>query len=243
MSPEVLYITLLMFLAAALYSSVGHAGASGYLAIMALFSFAPEEMKPTALALNIFVALIATYRFCKAGFFSWKLFYPFAISSIPFAFLGGRMDLHVDTYRIIVGIVLLYAAWRLTATIRNPAIARIPNVWLSVIIGAGLGFVSGLVGVGGGIFLTPLLLLMNWSETKIASGVSAAFILVNSISGIIGNWKNIDHIAPTIIPFAAAAVIGGLMGTHLGTKKFDVKTLRKVLAIVLVIASIKLILT
>ncbi|KAB2880120.1 sulfite exporter TauE/SafE family protein [bacterium] len=243
MSAEALYITILMFLAAALYSSVGHAGASGYLAIMALFSFAPEQMKPTALALNIFVALIGTYRFYRAGFFSWKLFYPFAIASIPFAFLGGRMDLHVDTYRIVVGIVLLYAAWRLTAAIRNPATVKTPRIWVSLMIGAGLGFVSGLVGVGGGIFLTPLLLLMNWSETKIASGVSAAFILVNSISGIIGNWKNIDHITPTIVPFAAAVVIGGLIGTHLGTRKFDVATLRKVLAIVLVIASIKLILT
>lgn len=233
----------MMFLAAVLYSSVGHAGASGYLAIMALFGFAPEEMKPTALALNIFVALISTYRFHKAGFFSWRLFYPFAISSIPFAFAGGRMDLHVDTYRIVVGIVLLFAAWRLIVTVRNPAAVKNPQLWVCVILGAGLGFLSGLVGVGGGIFLTPLLLLMNWSETKKASGVSAAFIFVNSISGIIGNWKNIDHITPTIIPFAAAVIIGGLIGTHMGTRKFETATMRKVLAIVLIIAAVKLVTT
>lgn len=243
MSTEILTITLLMFLAAALYSSVGHAGASGYLAIMALFNFAPEAMKPTALALNIFVAVIGTYRFYKAGFFSWKLFYPFAVASIPLAYLGGRIDLHIEVYRIVVGIVLLFASWRLMATVKNRNAVVNPPLGTCLAVGAGLGFLSGLVGVGGGIFLTPLLLLMNWSETKTASGVSAAFILVNSISGIIGNWKNIDHVAPTIIPFTAAVIIGGLIGTHLGTKRFDIATLRRMLAIVLVIASIKLILT
>ena len=242
MNTEIVVIALLMFIAAALYSSVGHAGASGYLAIMALFGFAPAEMKPTALALNIFVALISTFRFYKAGFFSWKLFIPFAIASIPFAFIGGRMDLHVEAYRMIVGLVLFFAAWRLIDSVKNPASVHDPSFLLCLLIGAGLGFLSGLIGVGGGIFLTPLLLLMNWSETKKASGISAAFILVNSISGLAGNWKNIDLITPSILPYAIAVIAGGLAGTYFGIRKFDTETLRKVLAIVLIIAGIKLIL-
>jgi uncharacterized membrane protein YfcA len=241
---EILIISFLMFAAAALYSSVGHAGASGYLAIMALFNFAPDEMKPTALTLNIVVACIGTFRFYRAGFFSWKLFLPFALTSVPLAYIGGSINLAVDIYKTIVGVVLLFAAFRLAiSTIqKNVDPVRPPVTWLSAVVGAGLGFVSGLTGVGGGIFLTPLLLLMKWSETKMAAGISAAFILVNSVSGILGNWRNIDYVSKSIVPFMIAVILGGLLGTYLGTKKFDTTSLRRVLAFVLVVAGAKLIL-
>jgi uncharacterized membrane protein YfcA len=245
MNTELLVIALLMFLAAALYSSVGHAGASSYLAIMALFSFVPAEMKPTALALNIVVACIGTYRFYHAGFFSWNLFWPFAVTSVPLAYVGGSINLSVGVYKTIVGIVLLFAAARLIlSTIqRKPEEIRQPPRAVALAVGAVLGFISGLTGVGGGIFLTPLLLLMKWSETKIAAGVSAAFILVNSISGIIGNRQNVHLISDSIFPFTISVICGGLIGTYLGTQKFDTTTLRRVLAVVLIAAGTKLILT
>jgi hypothetical protein len=243
MTLEILFIAILMFIAAVLYSSVGHAGASGYLAVMALFNFAPEEMKPTALALNIIVACIGSYRFYKAGFFSWNLFWPFAVTSVPLAYLGGSMNLPVAIYKMIVGIVLVFAALRLVlSTIQTkPEDVHKPFVLTATALGAGLGFVSGLTGVGGGIFLTPLLLLMKWSETKVAAGVSAVFILVNSISGIIGNRQNLSLISDSIIPLSAAVIAGGLIGTYLGTKKFDATGLRRVLAVVLIVAGVKLI--
>lgn len=236
-------ISLLMLLAAALYSSVGHAGASGYLAIMALFSFAPSEMKPTALALNILVAGIGTFRFYTAGFFSWKLFLPLALTSVPLAYLGGSINLPVNVYKTVVGVVLLFAAIRLAiSTIQtNIEEIRAPVNGFLAAAGAGIGFISGLTGVGGGIFLTPLLLLMHWSETKVAAGVSVAFILVNSISGILGNWQNIHLISQSIIPFAVAVMAGGMLGSYFGARKFDTTTLRRVLAVVLVIAGMKLI--
>jgi len=239
----ILTVSLFLGVAAALYSSVGHAGASGYLAIMALFSFAPVQMKPTALALNIIVACIASVQFYRAGFFSWKLFLPFAVTSVPFAYLGGRIDLNVNAYRSVVGVVLLFAAFRLflSSVQRSPETVRAPSYWLSTFVGAGLGFLSGLTGVGGGIFLTPLLLLMKWSETKKAAAVSAMFILVNSISGLIGNWKNIDQVSGSMAFFAPAVVAGGLAGSYLGTRKFDTTTLRRVLAVVLIVAASKLI--
>ncbi len=245
MNADIFVIALLMFIAAVLYSSVGHAGASSYLAIMALFNFAPAEMKPTALALNIVVACIGTYRFYRAGFFSWNLFWPFAVTSVPLAYLGGSINLSVGVYKTIVGTVLLFAAVRLILSTvqRKPEEIRQPPRGVALSVGAVLGFISGLTGVGGGIFLTPLLLLMKWSETKIAAGVSATFILVNSISGIIGNRQNAHLISDSILPFTIAVICGGLIGTYLGTKKFDTTTLRRVLAVVLIVAGTKLILT
>ncbi len=243
MDQQILLIASLFFIAAALYSSVGHAGASGYLAVMALFNFAPAEMKPTALALNIVVACIGTVRFYRAGLFSWNLFWPFAITSVPLAYWGGSMNIPVDVYKMIVGFVLLFAAFRLVMSTvqRKPQEIRPPSKINAALFGAALGFISGLTGVGGGIFLTPLLLLMKWSETRMAAGVSAAFILVNSIAGIVGNRYNLPLISESIVPFMVAVIFGGFVGTHLGTRKFDSVTLRRVLSVVLVIAGIKLI--
>lgn len=245
----------LIFLAAALYSSVGHGGASGYLAAMALFGVAPAEMKPMALVLNVFVASIATFRFYRVGGFSWPLFWPLALVSIPMAFLGGALTVPGHIYKPIVGVVLLFAAWWVYASARGlsaPGLAheaaieeRIAGVpqrgWL-LLAGATIGFLSGLVGVGGGIFLSPLLLLFAWASTRQVAGISAAFILVNSMAGLAG-WLTTSPPWPDGLPLlVVAAVIGGLIGSGIGARRLGSDWLRRLLAVVLVIAGVKMIL-
>jgi uncharacterized membrane protein YfcA len=231
-----------IFAAALLYSSVGHAGASGYLAAMALFSVAPESMRPAALTLNILVATIATILFCRARCFSWTIFWPFAVASIPFAFIGGSIHLPGHVYKLIVGIVLLVAAARLVwKPIANTA-RPIPT-WLGLTCGAGLGLLSGLTGTGGGIFLSPLLLFMGWAETKESSGVSAAFILANSVAGILGLLTKAPTFDSMLPYWLVAAVAGGLIGSELGSRHLANPTLRRLLAAVLIIAGLKLMLT
>jgi hypothetical protein len=171
-------LAVLIFLAALLYSSVGHAGASGYLAVMALFGVAPAVMKPAALVLNILVAAIAAYKFSRAGLFSWPLFWPFAVTSVPFAFVGGAITLPGSAYKILVGLLLVYAAARLLALYEGrAAVGRRPTLGAALLLGAGIGLVSGLIGVGGGIFLSPLLLFVGWAEPRMTVGISAVFIL------------------------------------------------------------------
>jgi uncharacterized membrane protein YfcA len=238
-------LAILIFIAALLYSSVGHGGASGYLAAMALMDLSPEVMKPTALTLNILVASITTYKFYQAKCFSWKLLWPFASTSIPFAFLGGFVSIPGEFYKPVVGIALLFAAYRLVRIssvteasgieVRPPLIAA----WAS---GAGIGFLSGLTGVGGGIFLTPLLVFMGWAGTKRSSGVSAGFILVNSLAGLAGHISSVKLLPDTILPLAIAAGIGGWIGAEIGSKKLGVASLRKVLSAVLVVAGVKMLL-
>ena len=232
-----------------LYSSVGHAGASGYLAVMALMGIAPSVMKPTGLVLNILVAVVGTVQFWRAGYFNWKLFWPFALTSVPLALWGGTMDLGPEYYKPFIGLVLLLSAWRIAATaMRRSRASEQPTtpVRLPVALGVGalLGFVSGLTGVGGGIFLSPLLLLCRWAEPKQTAAVSAAFILVNSISGIVGWASKPGATLPSmrmLVPLAVAAVIGGMIGSYLGSRKFDTRMIRWMLAVVLVIAGAKLV--
>jgi uncharacterized membrane protein YfcA len=235
-------IIFAIFIVAILYSSVGHGGASGYLAVMALLAVAPEITRPTALVLNVFVATIGTIQFYRAGYFSWYVFLPFAITSIPFAFLGGMLTLPTNVYKIVLGIVLIVAALRLAWNLKRDADIKDPDLAIALVIGAIIGLLSGLVGVGGGIFLTPVLLLMNWSETKTAAGVSAMFILVNSISGLAGNYSQLMTLPSNVWIWVAAAVVGGVIGSTLGAKRFDSLTLRRVLALVLVFAGVKLVL-
>src|SRR5687767_7794491 len=174
MEPAAFLIIVAIFVVAILYSSVGHGGASGYLAVMAFWAVAPEVTRPTALVLNLFVASIATIQFYRAGYFSWSIFWPFAATSIPFAFIGGMIKLPTNVYKIVLGLVLLFAAFRLAWKFASDnKEVEPPKIWMALIIGAGIGLLSGLVGVGGGIFLTPVLLLMHWSDMKTAAGVSA----------------------------------------------------------------------
>ncbi len=238
---------ILLFAAVAviafLYSSVGHAGASGYIAIMALFGLAPNVIRPTALVLNILVAAIGSFQFWRAGHFSLKLFWPFALLSIPAAYVGGHLQLPVAVLRIIIGVVLLFSALRLFFRKRDPAQVAPPSVGIAIPAGAGLGFLSGLTGTGGGIFLTPLLLFCHWARTKQASAVSALFILVNSIAGLTG-FVTAKQVIPTLALFlSGAAVSGGAIGSYLGSRKFPVRAIAILLATVLVIAGCKLIFT
>ncbi len=244
MTTETISLLTLMILAAAmLYSSVGHAGASGYLAAMALLSVEPTIMKPTALCLNILVASIASYQFARAGCFSWQLFWPFAVASVPAAYLGGAITLPGEYYRPLVGAVLLLAAVRLLFAQPPAADAEIkpPHLVLCLVAGAGIGLLSGLTGTGGGIFLSPLLLFMGWAETKQTSGVSAAFILVNSVAGLLGLLSGWDRIPSAIPLWAVAAIAGGLIGSHYGSRRLQSVALRRLLALVLVVAGLKLV--
>jgi uncharacterized membrane protein YfcA len=236
-------IIIAILLVAVLYSSVGHAGASGYLAVMALLSVAPEISKPTALTLNIFVAIIATVQFYRAGYFDWRTFLSFAITSVPFAFIGGMIHLPVSWHKKLLGAVLLFTAfrflWKFVATDEPKQV----NLGLALAIGALLGLLSGLTGVGGGIFLTPLLLFANWAETKKAAGISAMFILVNSIAGLLGSYADIQTLPANVWIWVVAAIIGGIIGSTLGSRYFAIMTLRRILSVVLVIAGVKLIFT
>ena len=226
---------------AILYSSVGHGGASGYLAVMAFLSVSPGVTRPTALVLNLFVASIGAIQFYRAGHFKWNIFWPFAVTSIPFAFLGGMITLPTNIYKLLLGLVLLFAAFRLAWSFSKDVEPAPPNIWIALVCGAAMGLLSGLVGVGGGIFLTPLLLLMNWSETKTAAGVSALFILVNSAAGLLGNYKQVRVLPSDVIFWIGAAIVGGIIGSLLGSRKFESLMLRRVLAAVLLFAAVKLI--
>ncbi len=245
METSAILIIVAIFAVALMYSSVGHGGASGYLAVMAFMGVMPEVTRPTALVLNLFVASIGTYQFWRAGYFSWRVFWPFAVTSIPFAFIGGLIHLPTNVYKIVLGMVLAFAALRLAWKLRPTDEPTPPNIVIALAIGAAIGVLSGLVGVGGGIFLTPVLLLMNWSETKNAAGVSAAFILVNSVAGILGNltanYDALNSLTSGVWLWIGAAVVGGLIGSTLGAKRFNSLTLRRVLAVVLLFAAVKLI--
>jgi uncharacterized protein len=240
------HLVLLFFavgLIAFLYSSVGHAGASGYIAMMTLFGLAPTIIRPTALALNILVASIGTFQFWRAGHFSWKLFWPFALFSIPAAYFGGYLQPSVSVLRILIGLVLLFSAARLVFRRGDPPHTFAPSRPVAISVGAGLGFLSGLTGTGGGIFLTPLLLFCRWAHIRQAAAVSALFIWVNSIAGLVGYFTKVRSFPSLGLTLAAAAIVGGIVGSHLGSKRFAVRVISLFLATVLVIAGVKLIFT
>jgi hypothetical protein len=236
-----IFVCLAIGAIAFLYSAVGHAGASGYIAVLALFGFAASAIKPTAFILNIFVACIGTYQFWKAGYFSWRLFWPFALLSVPAAFLGGYVNLAPGIFKPLVGIVLLSAAAGLVLRDRDPAHVSPPAVPLAIGLGAGIGLFSGLTGTGGGIFLTPLLLFCRWAHTRPAAAVSALFILVNSTAGFVGYLSSGQPIPSFAWALVVAAVVGGFAGSYLGSKKFRTRVIQLLLAAVLVIAGSKLI--
>ena len=238
---------ILLFLAigviALLYSSVGHAGASGYIATMTLFGIAPTVIRPTALVLNILVASIGTFQFWRAGYFSWRLFWPFALLSIPAAYLGGYLQPSASVLKILIGVVLLFSAARLLVRRSDTPETLPPARPVAISVGAALGFLAGLTGTGGGIFLTPVLLFCRWAHIRQAAAVSALFIWVNSIAGLIGYFTKTRTIPSLGFILAAAAIIGGIIGSHLGSRRFAVRVIALCLATVLVIAGMKLIFT
>jgi uncharacterized membrane protein YfcA len=234
-------LTAAFLLAAILYSSVGHAGASAYLAAMAFAGAPTPMMRPTALVLNLLVASIAAVRFGRAGLFSWRLFWPFALGSIPLAFVGGAITLPGQWYRVLVGLVLWASAVRLWLDLRVARTIAPPPVPVAVLCGGALGLLAGLTGTGGGIFLSPLLLFMGWAETRETGGVAAVFILANSAAGLLGNPSSLDDIPRHLPIWATAAVLGGLIGAELGSRRLGTPAFRKLLGVVLVIAGAKLI--
>src|SRR6266498_2204879 len=240
------HLILLFFaigLIAFLYSSVGHAGASGYIATMTLFGIAPTVIRTTALVLNILVASIGAFQFWLTGHSSWKFFWPFALLSIPAAFVGGYLQPSASVLRILIGIALFLSAARLIFRRSDPPQAFPPSRPMAVSVGAGLGFLAGLTGTGGGIFLTPLLLFCQWAHIRQAAAVSALFIWVNSIAGLVGYFTKVHSVPSLGLILAAAAIIGGVVGSNLGSRHFAVRVISLCLATVLLIAGTKLIFT
>jgi uncharacterized membrane protein YfcA len=236
-----LLLAACMFLGAALYTSVGHAGASAYLALMALFGLPPAVMRPTALVLNILVAGLTSFRYVNAGLFRWRALWPFLLGAAPFAFLGGSLQIPGEIYRPMLGAVLWIAAARLLwpREIKAATDPHDPPVLLGVAIGAGIGLLSGLTGTGGGIFLSPVLLFLGWSYPKVASGVAAVFILCNSVAGLSGNLASVQSLPASLPLFAASVLAGAVVGTTLGIR-FNNAVILKALGLVLVVAGFKL---
>jgi len=234
-----------MLIAAFGYAAVGHGGASAYIAAMALAGVAPAEMRPIALLLNILVSSMGSWKFYRAGFFRWRLFWPFAAVSIPMAYLGGAITLPGNAYKILVGVVLLYAAWQLWRSGRSGeemrAVREPPLGW-AMVIGASMGLLAGLTGVGGGIFLSPLLLMLGWAGTKQTSAVAAPFILVNSLAGLAAVFVARSALLPTYVWILVPAVLlGGWLGAEYGSRRFANPVVRRVLAVVLALAGAKMV--
>jgi len=232
-------LIILLAIMAFLYASVGHGGASGYLAVMALFAIAPPVMKQTALLLNLGVSLMSFIAFYRQGYFKWNLFWPFALGSIPAAFIGARIPLTDSTYKQILGACLFLAVIRMVVSLKEGSRKSLPAV-IGVFTGAAIGLLSGMIGIGGGIILSPLLLLFRWASLKEAAAVSALFIFVNSVSGLAGlkTWIPIDQ--SQMIYWLAASLVGGFLGARWGAAIASNVKVKWILALVLIIASLKL---
>ena len=241
------YITAgLIFFGAILYSSVGHGGASSYIAIMSLMGTPIASIKPIGLVLNIIVSSVASYRFIKNKLFNLKVFIPVALGSIPAAFIGGYLNLTSDIYRVLVGVILVFAGFQFLFNIFKyikKKTDRPVNFWLGLFAGVIIGFLSGLTGTGGGIFLSPLIVFLGWTTVKGSSGTAAVFILFNSISGLLGNITSISLIPNTIFLYSFSAFGGVLIGTQLGIKIFNEHYMKNALGIVLIVAGFKFIIT
>ncbi|MHA4847795.1 sulfite exporter TauE/SafE family protein [Flavitalea antarctica] len=241
---QVILFYILLFVVAFLYASVGHGGASGYLALMALFAVTPAVMKPTALLLNLFVSLTSFIQFYRGRYFKWRIFLPLAISSVPMAFAGGLLLLDGNIYKKLLGAFLLIPACRFLFLPNIPVEEfRKPNLVVSLVIGAAIGFLSGLIGIGGGIILSPVLLMLKWTDQKQTAAISALFIFVNSVAGLAGQLSVGVSFGPDMIAYVIVAFSGGLLGAYFGALKFNQEILKYVLAFVLLLASYKLLLT
>jgi uncharacterized membrane protein YfcA len=241
MPEHIIVLTVAILVVAFLYSSVGHAGASGYIAVMTLFGLAPGMIKPAALVLNILVACLGTWQFWRAGHFSWRLFWPFAVLAMPMAFIGGYINLPAHTFKVLVGIVLVLSAALFLFRPSNDTVDREPKLIEAIPVGGALGLLAGLTGTGGGIFLTPLLLLMRWARTKTVAATSALFILLNSVAGLLGNLSSTAKLPSFAFILVGAAVTGGAAGSYFGSWRFNHVVIKRLLAVVLLIAGLKLI--
>ena len=240
---EIIVIVALTFLVALIYSSVGHGGASGYLAILSFFAIPHEVMAASALCLNVLVAGLSFLIYWKARHFSWKLTGPFVLASVPFAFLGGLIKISPSLYALLLGGALSFAALRLLFNIdkNESSIEASPSFGIAATTGGLIGLLSGVVGVGGGIFLSPILILFRWADPKKTAATSAFFILVNSISGLIGRYfRGNVHLTSGWFFMVLAAFLGGIIGSRLGAHRFSSSWLRRILAFVLFLAVFKL---
>jgi uncharacterized protein len=246
MTTESFFLAFFLFMTiATLYSSVGHAGASGYLAIMALLSFAPDTIKPTSLILNCVVALIASVKFIRAGWFDRRIFLAFVATSLPLAFVGGYLTISPQYFKLFAGVFLIFSAVLLFVkqylSARQAEVRRMPLA-VGLVLGSIIGLLSGLIGVGGGIFLSPILIMGNWATVKNASGVAALFILCNSLAGLAGHVTALNKLDHTLLYWLPAVIIGGFIGSYLGTKKFNNKVIIACLFLVLISAGLKFVL-
>ncbi len=240
MDTTLLILVSAFFVVASLYAMTGHGGGSGYIAVMVLLGMAPAEIKPLALTLNLIVSSIGSYQFYRAGHFRRELFLPFIVASVPFAMLGGYLQLPTHWFNLLLGIALIFAALRIAVRPSSDH-PKAPPLAPALLAGSLIGLMSGLIGVGGGIFLTPLLLLMGWANPKQAAAVSAPFILLNSLSALAGFLAHGDHAMPTNFYWLALAVLlGGSLGAHLGSRKMGHATIARVLSAVLILGGIKL---
>ena len=241
---ELILFYILLFSVAFLYASVGHGGASGYLFLMALFHTAPEVMKPTALVLNVFVSLVAFIQFYRSKHFQWRLFLPLALLSIPMAFLGGQITVSAEVYRKVLGLLLLLPVVRFLffsqVEVTEPKDSRLLPL---LFIGGSIGFLSGMIGIGGGILLSPLLLLFRWADQKQTASVSALFIFVNSLSGLSGQLTKGIHFTAEMYGYIFLTLTGGLLGAWAGARKFPQPILKNILATALLVAAGKLLFT
>lgn len=242
-SGEFLLVCGAILVVAFLYSAVGHAGASGYIAVLTLFGYTAQVIRPIGLILNVMVATIGVIQFARAGHFSWRLFWPFAVLAVPMAFVGGYVTLPTHWLKILIGIVLLASSVQFLRKATADGEVRAPATGVAVAVGGGLGLLAGLTGTGGGIFLTPVLIFLRWARTKQASAVSALFILVNSLAGLAGNVTATRAFPTFALSFVGVAAVGGLCGSYLGSRRFDVTVIKRLLAVVLLIAGLKLVLT
>jgi uncharacterized membrane protein YfcA len=244
MQAEPLIFFGFLFIVAFLYSSVGHGGASGYLALMAIFAISPLIMKPTALLLNLFVSSVSFIQFYRGSHFRWRIFWPFALASIPLSFIGGMMAIDSNIYKKILGMLLLIPVFRFVFFKNtDPKDFKPANFALSLMIGGMIGLVSGMIGIGGGIILSPMLLLLNWTGQKQTAAISAAFIFVNSVAGLAGQLVKGITFNSDMIAYVVVAFSGGLCGAYLGALKFPQTILKNVLACVLALAAYKLLFT
>jgi uncharacterized membrane protein YfcA len=235
------FFYIILFVVAFLYASVGHGGASGYLALMAIYGIAPEVMKPTALLLNLFVSGSAFLQFYRGNHFLKYIFLPLAAASIPMSFVGGMLVIEDHIYKKILGALLLLPVIRLLF-FKNTDTSGLKksNIYLSLVVGGCIGLLSGMIGIGGGIILSPVLLLLKWTDQKQTAAISALFIFVNSVAGLAGQFTKGIEFNNNMLLYVVVAFSGGMLGAYYGAAKFNQNVLKNVLGLVLFMAAFKL---